>query len=89
VEFGTIEREIYVEASPEVVFDVVSSPDHSRRLRRVMARAMKGHPARVLVHPTRYSQYDAATWWQTRLGRRTALIELQKLLLDAVRHPRS
>ena len=28
VELGTIEREIYVDASPEVVFDVVSSPDH-------------------------------------------------------------
>ena len=28
MEFATIEREIYVEASPEVVFDVVSSPDH-------------------------------------------------------------
>ena len=28
MEFGTIEREIYVEASPEVVFEVVSSPEH-------------------------------------------------------------
>jgi uncharacterized protein YndB with AHSA1/START domain len=28
MEFGTIEREIYVEASPETVFEVVSSPDH-------------------------------------------------------------
>jgi uncharacterized protein YndB with AHSA1/START domain len=28
MELGTIEREIYVEASPEVVYDVVSSPDH-------------------------------------------------------------
>ena len=28
MEFGTIEREVYVEASPEIVFDVVSSPDH-------------------------------------------------------------
>jgi uncharacterized protein YndB with AHSA1/START domain len=28
MEFGTIEREIYVEASPEVVFDVVSSAEH-------------------------------------------------------------
>ncbi|HEY6478678.1 MAG TPA: SRPBCC family protein [Streptosporangiaceae bacterium] len=28
MEYGTIEREIYVEASPEIVFDVVSSPDH-------------------------------------------------------------
>ena len=28
MEFGTIEREVYIEASPEVVFEVVSSPDH-------------------------------------------------------------
>lgn len=28
VEYGSIEREIHVEASPEVVFEVVSSPEH-------------------------------------------------------------
>ncbi len=28
MEYGTLEREIFVEASPEVVFEVVSSPDH-------------------------------------------------------------
>lgn len=28
MEYGTIEREIFVEASPEVVFEVVSSPAH-------------------------------------------------------------
>ena len=28
MEFGSIEREVYVDAAPEVVFDVVSSPDH-------------------------------------------------------------
>jgi uncharacterized protein YndB with AHSA1/START domain len=27
---GTIEREIHIEATPEVVFDVVSSPEHLR-----------------------------------------------------------
>jgi uncharacterized protein YndB with AHSA1/START domain len=31
VEFGTIEREIFVEASPEVVFEVVSSPEHLKQ----------------------------------------------------------
>ena len=31
MEFGIIEREIYVRASPEVVFEVVSSPDHLQR----------------------------------------------------------
>jgi uncharacterized protein YndB with AHSA1/START domain len=30
MEFGTIEREIHIDASPEVVFDVVSSPEHVR-----------------------------------------------------------
>ena len=29
-QFGTIEREIHIDASPEVVFDVVSSPEHLR-----------------------------------------------------------
>lgn len=28
MEFGTIEREIFVEAAPEIVYEVVSSPDH-------------------------------------------------------------
>ena len=31
MEFGAIEREVYVEASPEVVFDVVSNPDHVKQ----------------------------------------------------------
>ncbi|WP_369138193.1 SRPBCC family protein [Modestobacter versicolor] len=30
MEFGTIEREIHIDASPEVVFEVVSSPEHLR-----------------------------------------------------------
>ncbi len=28
MEFGSIDREIYVEASPEIVFEVVSNPEH-------------------------------------------------------------
>lgn len=31
MELGTIERELYVEASPETVFDVVSSPEHLKQ----------------------------------------------------------
>ena len=30
MEFGSIERELFIEASPEVVFDVVSSAEHVR-----------------------------------------------------------
>ncbi|HEY5879748.1 MAG TPA: SRPBCC domain-containing protein [Nakamurella sp.] len=31
MEFGTIEREIFIEAAPEIVFDVVSRPEHLRQ----------------------------------------------------------
>ena len=52
MEFGTIEREIYVEASPEVVFEVVSSPDHLQQwwpdeARYKEALAQTGYPAEV------------------------------------------
>lgn len=31
MEYGTIEREIYIAAPPDVVFEVVSSPEHIKR----------------------------------------------------------
>jgi uncharacterized SAM-binding protein YcdF (DUF218 family) len=68
---------------------VVATKDHSRRLRRVLDRVMKEDPTRVTVHAARYSSFDPDRWWETRDGVRTEIIELQKLLLDVVRHPMS
>src|SRR5712671_1398231 len=68
-----------------VVF--VAARDHSRRLRRVLDRVMKGHATRVTVQPARYSSFDPDRWWETRVGVRTEIIELQKLVLDVVLHP--
>jgi len=68
---------------------VVSTPDHSRRVRRLLRRAMKDHHTKVMIRYTRHSQFDPDRWWQTRVGARTGIIELQKLLLDVVRHPMS
>ena len=68
---------------------VVGVRDHSRRLRRVLARAMKGHPTKVTVVAARYSSFDPDRWWRTRDGVRTEIIELQKLVLDFVMHPLS
>jgi hypothetical protein len=62
----------------------VAARDH---LRRVLDRAMKGHPTRVTVQPARYSSFDPDRWWETRVGIRTEIVELQKLLLEAVLHP--
>jgi hypothetical protein len=65
----------------------VAARDHSRRVRRVVRRSMKGGATTVIVRPARYSSFDPDRWWQTRDGTRTGIIELQKLLLDLVRHP--
>ena len=65
----------------------VAARDHSRRLRRVLDRVMKGHPTRVTVRSSRYSNFDPDRWWETRSGVRTGIIELQKLVLDVVLHP--
>jgi len=68
---------------------VVSAGDHSRRLRRVLDRAMRGHPTKIMVRPARHSTFDPDRWWESRDGARTMIIELQKLLFDIVRHPLS
>ena len=65
----------------------VAARDHSRRLRRVLDRVMKGHPTRVTVRPERYSSFDPDRWWETRSGVRTEIVELQKLVLEVVLHP--
>jgi hypothetical protein len=66
---------------------VVSVPDHSRRVRRALHRSLLGHPTRVVVRSARYSSFDPDRWWHTRDGIRIEIVELQKLLLDVVRHP--
>jgi hypothetical protein len=66
---------------------VVATKDHTRRLRRILGRAMKDHSTLVTVRPARYSTFDPDRWWETRGGVRTEIIELQKLLLDFVLHP--
>jgi hypothetical protein len=65
----------------------VAAADHSRRLRRVLDRAMKGRPTSVTIRPSRYSSFDPDRWWKTRGGIRTELVEFQKLALDVVLHP--
>lgn len=66
---------------------VVGARDHSRRLRRVLHRSMKGHQTTVTVCSSRYSLFDPGQWWSSRDGIRTEIMESEKLLLDLVRHP--
>ncbi len=66
---------------------LVTTCDHSRRVGRVLRRALKGQPVTLIVHSSRYSKFDPDHWWQTRGNLRTGIIELQKLFLDIVLHP--
>jgi len=66
---------------------IVANKDHSRRLRRVLDRAMNGRSTQVTVQAARYSNFDPDRWWKSRGGVRTEISELQKLLLDFVLHP--
>ena len=66
---------------------VISTPDHSRRVRRVFNRAVKGHGITIAVRVTRYSVFHPDQWWRTRDGTRTGIVEFQKLLLDFALHP--
>lgn len=66
---------------------VVSASDHSRRLRRILRRAMNRRQIRVRICSARYSKFDPDRWWQMHDGIRTETVELEKLLLDMVRHP--
>ena len=67
----------------------VASKDHSRRLRRVLDRVMRGRPTHVTIRPERYSSFDPDRWWQTRGGIRTEILEFQKLVRDIILHPMS
>ena len=66
---------------------VVSSPDHSRRLRRVLHRELRNSSTKVIVRSARYAPFNPDDWWKTRDGQRTEIVELEKLVLDVVRHP--
>jgi len=66
---------------------LVTTSDHSRRMRRTLDRTLAGHTLAVSVQPARYSGFDPANWWSSRAGLRTGIIELEKLLLDHAQHP--
>jgi hypothetical protein len=65
----------------------VSTPDHSRRTRRVLDRALGQRGIAVMVRYSKYSEFDPDSWWLSREGQRTEAVELEKLLLDVLRHP--
>ena len=75
----------HVEHCRIVVF--VSTPDHSRRTRRILRRVFKADAVRVIVRYPPYSEFDPNSWWRSRSGTRTEIVELEKLLVELLGHP--
>jgi len=65
----------------------VSVPDHSRRTRRVLDRALGRQGIKVLVRYAHFAEFDPDSWWRTRGGQRVQAVETEKLLLDYLLHP--
>jgi hypothetical protein len=66
---------------------LITSADHSRRLTRILRRSLPSRQLSIMVYSSPYSGFNPDTWWKTRAGVRTGIFELEKLLLDLVRHP--
>lgn len=66
---------------------LVTSPDHSRRLNRILYRSLRGYQIRIIIHSSPYSDFTLNTWWKSRAGVRDGIFELEKLMLDFARHP--
>jgi len=67
----------------------VSTRDHSRRTARMLARTTRGRGLELSVRASRYSDFDPDSWWRSRTGVRTEIIESEKLLADILLHPLS
>jgi len=66
---------------------IVTSADHSRRIARILHRALRGNRIGITVIASPYSSFNPDSWWKTRAGTRTEIVESEKLLLDMIRHP--
>jgi uncharacterized SAM-binding protein YcdF (DUF218 family) len=57
---------------------IVTSKQHTRRARLVVARRLAGTDVKVIMRASRYDLTDAAHWWRNRATVRFTLFELQR-----------
>lgn len=70
--------------------EIVTTRDHSRRVRRVLDRAQARWPGvAVHVHVAPSSEFRPDDWWANRDGLYRAIVEWPKLAVDVVGHPLS
>jgi hypothetical protein len=69
---------------------LITTSDHSRRVRRVLDRAFgDSREVRVSVHVARSSIFRPDDWWMHGAAIYKAMMEIPKLVVDVLIHPRS
>ena len=58
---------------------VVTSKQHTRRARLVIARRLADTNVKMIMRASRYDRTDAERWWRNRASLRFTLFELQRL----------
>jgi len=59
---------------------VVTSKQHTRRARMVIARRLAGTGSQVIMRASRYDRADVENWWRNRSTVRFTLFETQRLI---------
>jgi hypothetical protein len=84
---GTAALAAWWRSHPVARLTVVTSCDHSHRTRRALARRFGPSAPALVMRCTQYDAFRADDWWRKRTTLRTGLVELEKILIDYVRHP--
>ena len=59
---------------------VVTSQQHTRRARMVIARRLAGTGSQTIIRASRYDRADVDSWWRNRSTLRFTLFETQRLI---------
>jgi len=59
---------------------IVTPPHRARRTYRVFKNALDGNEVDIMISPSRYSGFQADTWWRSDRYRSEVIMEYQKLI---------
>ena len=63
---------------------IITSPPHSRRAWLTFRKSIEESDVRILMLPSRYSEFRPEDWWKRRRYVKTVIIEYQKLIYYAL-----
>jgi len=59
---------------------VVTSPTHTKRALLTFRKVLEQEGTEVVIHPSRYSDFDPGSWWKSRRHAKEVFLEYQKLV---------